>query len=107
MSNRRQRSLQARSCLAAAALAVAALAAPVVAQTPSGTTATLDDPRVGLEPGRNNTAGIALENMELVSWSPKPMPFDSARGLTYINSDLAFRGNIVYQATSAGSASGM
>ena len=66
------------------------------------TVATMNDPRVGLTPGANNTAGQALLNLRLVSYSPKPPQFDSVRGLTYINSDLAFRGNLVYQGNFSG-----
>jgi hypothetical protein len=86
-----------------AALAAAAWTVPLAAQESSqDTIATADDPRVGLGPGTENTAGISLDNMRLVSFSPKPMPFDSARGLTYINSDLAFQGDIVYQGNFSG-----
>ena len=41
--------------------------------------------------------------MRLVSFSPKPAQFDSARGLTFINSDLAFgNGHYAYQGNFAG-----
>ena len=40
--------------------------------------------------------------MRLVSFTPKPAEFDSLRGLTFVNSDLAFRGNYVYQGNFAG-----
>lgn len=60
-----------------------------------------DDPRSGLGPGRMN-AGVALENMRLVSFSAKPAAFDSTQGLTFINSDLAFSGNHVYQGNFSG-----
>jgi hypothetical protein len=40
--------------------------------------------------------------MRLLSHAGKPAPFDSARGLTFVNSDLAFRGNLVYQGNFAG-----
>jgi len=63
---------------------------------------TLDDPRVGLRAGAGNTAEQAAWNMRLVSFSPKPVQFDSARGLTFINSDLAFRGTTVYQGNFSG-----
>jgi hypothetical protein len=59
------------------------------------------DPRTGLKPGRLD-AGTAASNMRLVSSSPKPAPFDSARGLTFINSDLAFGDHYVYQGNFAG-----
>jgi len=81
-----------------------ALLAPMIvvpsilaAQTyPSG-----NDPRNGLKPGRLD-AGVAAENMRLVSFSPKPAQFDTARGLTFINSDLAFSNKYVYQGNFAG-----
>ena len=59
------------------------------------------DPRSGLTPGRLD-AGVAQHNMRLVSFSPKPAAFDTARGLTFINSDLAFSGKYVYQGNFAG-----
>jgi hypothetical protein len=59
------------------------------------------DPRSGLKPGRMD-AGVAAENMRLVSFSPKPAAFDTARGLTFINSDLAFSHHYVYQGNFAG-----
>src|SRR5690606_3841919 len=83
-------------------LAVAASTAPLAAQRKAmdpraDTVATTDDPRVGLGAGAYNNAGVALWNMRLVSYTPKPAELDSARGLAFINSDLAFRGNLVYQ----------
>ena len=60
-----------------------------------------NDPRNNLKPGRLD-AGTAAKNMRLVSFSPKPAEFDTARGLTFINSDLAFRGHYVYQGNFAG-----
>jgi hypothetical protein len=88
-------------CAAALAMIVAAApaAAPLLAQDVLATT---DDPRVGLAAGAGNSAEQAALHMRLVSWSPKPAEFDSARGLTYINSDLAFRGNTVYQGNFSG-----
>ena len=50
-----------------------------------------NDPRNDLKPGRFD-AGVAASNMRLVSFSEKPAAFDTARGLTFINSDLAFSG---------------
>lgn len=85
--------------LMAAITTIAATAAPLAAQDRMATT---DDPRAGLAAGVGNSAGTALLNMRLVSFSPKPMQFDSARGLAYINSDLAFRGDIVYQGNFSG-----
>jgi hypothetical protein len=78
--------------------AVASLfAAPLAAQTfPNA-----NDPRNGLKPGLKD-AGIAIEGMRLLATAPKPVPFDLMEGLTYVNSDLAFRGNLVYQGNFAG-----
>jgi hypothetical protein len=82
--------------LVAGALALSA-GASLGAQTyPSAT-----DPRNNLKPGLSD-AGIAIEGMRLVGVAPKPAPFDSIRGLTFVNSDLAFRGNLVYQGNFAG-----
>src|ERR1017187_8763481 len=80
-----------------------ALAATIVlppllgAQTYPSTT----DPRSNLKPGRLD-AGTASSNMRLVSFSKKPAQFDTVRGLTFINSDLAFATHYVYQANFAG-----
>jgi hypothetical protein len=81
------------------AVLTALIAAPsfLSAQTYPSTT----DPRSGLKPGRLD-AGVASENMDLVSFSPKPAAFDTARGLMFINSDLAFSGHYVYQGNFAG-----
>ena len=85
-----------RMCTIAVALALAV--APVLhAQTyPTG-----NDPRDGLKVGLLD-AGTAMSGMRLVSFTPKPAEFDSIRGLTFINSDLAFRGNYVYQGNFSG-----
>ena len=82
----------------ALAAAVAALAAPALgAQTyPRG-----DDPRDTLRAGLHD-AGTAARGMRLVSATPKPAEFDSLRGLTFVNSDLAFKGTLVYQGNFAG-----
>jgi hypothetical protein len=60
-----------------------------------------NDPRNGLKPGMLD-AGTAEKGMRLVSFTPKPAEFDSVRGLTFINSDLAFRGKYVYQGNFSG-----
>ena len=60
-----------------------------------------DDPRDNLKPGRLD-AETAAKNMRLVSFSPKPAEFDTTRGLTFVNSDLAFGGKYVYQGNFAG-----
>jgi hypothetical protein len=62
---------------------------------------TSKDPRSTLKPGRFD-AGIAISNMKQVSFTPKPAPFDTASGLKFINSDLAFGTHFVYQANFAG-----
>ncbi|MEY4856952.1 MAG: hypothetical protein RL409_1366 [Gemmatimonadota bacterium] len=59
------------------------------------------DPRNNLKPGRLD-AGVAASNMKLLSFTPKPAQFDTARGLTFVNSDLAFGTHYVYQANFAG-----
>lgn len=59
------------------------------------------DPRSKLKSGRMD-AETAASGMRLVSFSPKPAQFDSARGLTFVNSDMAFSGHFVYQANFAG-----
>jgi hypothetical protein len=94
---------QGRAVITAASLLAtfaAAGAGPLAAQ--QDTIATTNDPRAALRPGAGNEAEIAIENMRLVSHSPKPADFDSARGLAYINSDLAFGGNYVYQGNFSG-----
>jgi hypothetical protein len=83
--------------LLVAASAIGLMATRADAQTyPSAT-----DPRNGLKTGLND-AGIALKGMRLLATAPKPAPFDSMRGLTFVNSDLAFKGNLVYQGNFAG-----
>jgi hypothetical protein len=59
------------------------------------------DPRSLLKPGRLD-ADTVTSNMRLVSFSQKPAIFDTARGLTFINSDLAFKDKYVYQGNFAG-----
>jgi len=59
------------------------------------------DPRDGLKHGISD-AGMAAQGMRLLATAPKAAPFDSVRGLTFVNSDLAFRGNLVYQGNFAG-----
>jgi hypothetical protein len=59
------------------------------------------DPRSNLKPGRND-AGEAARNMRLVSLTGKPAQFDTSRGLTFANSDLAFKDKYVYQGNFAG-----
>jgi hypothetical protein len=60
------------------------------------------DARSNLKPGRLD-AGVAAKNMRLVSFSKKAAQFDTVRGLTFINSDLAFgNGHYAYQGNFAG-----
>jgi hypothetical protein len=68
------------------------------------TAASTTDPRVGLRAGMTD-AGVAASNIRLVSHSAKSSMLDGeggARGLTFANSDLAFRGNYVYQGNFSG-----
>ncbi|HEV8150912.1 MAG TPA: hypothetical protein VGP61_12060 [Gemmatimonadales bacterium] len=75
----------------------AMLAVALSAQTyPKG-----NDPRDTLKPGLYD-AGMAASGMRLVSFSRKPVELDSARGLTFINSDIAFRDHYVYQGNFSG-----
>ena len=87
-----------RMCAIALAFAATIAAAPTLhAQTyPTG-----NDPRNGLKWGMLD-AGTAQSGMRLVSFTPKPAEFDSVKGLTFINSDLAFRGRYVYQGNFSG-----
>ena len=48
------------------------------------------------------TPASRSSSMQLVSFAKKPAAFDTARGLTFVNSDLAFGGNYVYQGNFAG-----
>jgi hypothetical protein len=79
---------------------IATLVVPVLVSAQTYPSAA--DPRNNLKPGRLD-AGVAASNMRLVSFSPKPALFDSVRGLTFINSDLAFGNNhYAYQGNFAG-----
>ena len=98
----RARAHRAVRTLALAAAAQLAVFAPSTVLAQRDTIATTDDPRVNLSAGTGNTAGVSARGMRLVSYTPKPAGLDSARGLTYINSDLAFRGNTLYQGNFSG-----
>ena len=76
--------------------ALAALSLTIVSTLDAQTYPTGKDARNGLKSGVLD-AGVASEGMKLVSFTPKSAEFDSTRGLTFVNSDLAFRGNYVYQ----------
>lgn len=73
-------------------------AAPALA---AQTYPTAPDPRNGLKPGMLDAA-TAEHGLKLVSFSPKPAEFDTVRGLTFINSDIAFRDHYVFQGNFAG-----
>jgi hypothetical protein len=78
---------------------VATLIVPALVSAQSYPSAT--DPRSNLKPGRFD-AGSAESGMHLVSFSRKPAQFDTSRGLTFINSDLAFGTHYAYQGNFAG-----
>ena len=70
----------------------------------SPTAPSTTDPRVGLKAGLTD-AGSAINGLRLVSHVSKPPLLDGeggARGLTFANSDLAFRGNFVFQGNFSG-----
>jgi hypothetical protein len=83
---------------------LALLAMPAAGAAAQLAMPTTSDPRVGLSAGLTN-AGMVEKNLKLVSNRPKPdnMMGRTAAGepdlggLTYANSDLAFRGNYVFQ----------
>ncbi len=71
---------------------------------PMATAPVSGDPRVGLSAGMKD-AGSAIKNLTLVGHVSKPANLEGdggARGLTFANSDLAFRGNYVYQGNFSG-----
>ena len=78
-----------------------ALALVTVPALHAQTYPTGNDPRNGLKPGMYD-AGTAQSGMKLVSFSPKAPELDSVRGLTFINSDVAFRDHYVYQGNFSG-----
>jgi hypothetical protein len=75
-----------------------------VSLPPIPTAASTTDPRVGLKAGLTD-AGSAINGLRLVSHVDKPDALSGeggARGLTFANSDLAFRGNLVFQGNFSG-----
>jgi len=80
-------------------LPLAVAVVPILAS--AQTYPTNKDPRSTLKPGRYD-AGIAISNMKQVSFVKKPAAFDTAAGLKFINSDLAFGTHYIYQANFAG-----
>lgn len=90
-----------RTCRAFALAASVVLPALVPSLLAAQTYPSTKDPRSTLKPGRLD-AGTAERNMRVVSFSPKPAEFDTSRGLTFVNSDLAFGDKYVYQGNFAG-----
>ncbi len=94
------RSLRASSRLAAAlAFAAAPLAAQQPVAAPSLPRASTTDPRANLRAGLFD-AGEARRNLELVATVRRPASFTNPQNLGdfgFINSDLAFKGNLVFQ----------
>jgi len=80
-------------------LLLGTLVAPAVASAQSFPSNA--DPRSNLKPGRYD-AGTAALNMRLVSNTHKPAQFDTVRGLTFANSDIAFGTHFAYQGNFAG-----
>src|SRR5690349_15279650 len=80
---------------------VCALAVPALHTAHAQTYPAGNDPRDSLKSGLLD-AGTAIKGMRQVSFTPKAAEFDSARGLTFVNSDLAFGGHYVYQGNFAG-----
>ncbi|MBP6772634.1 MAG: hypothetical protein KA154_06505 [Gemmatimonadaceae bacterium] len=80
-------------------LFLATVVAPTVASAQTYPSKT--DPRSNLTPGRYD-AGTAALNMRLVSNTHKPAQFDTVRGLTFANSDIAFGTHYAYQGNFAG-----
>jgi len=75
-----------------------------VTLSPMATKASTTDPRVGLRAGLTD-AGEAIHSLALVSHRAKPAVLEGeggSRGLTFANSDLAFRGNYVFQGNFSG-----
>jgi len=82
-------------------LVLLALAATTPSLVSAQTYPTGNDPRNGLKHGLHD-AGEAIKGMRLVSTTKKAAEFDTLQGLTFVNSDLAFKGNLVYQGNFAG-----
>ncbi len=85
-----------RPVVPALVLTLAAAPAALAQTFPAG-----NDPRDGLKAGLLD-AGIAIKGLKQVSFTPKAAAFDTARGLTFVNSDLAFKDHYVYQGNFAG-----
>jgi hypothetical protein len=83
------------TCVLASLAGLAQQEAPPPPQAPPLTPAQMNDPRVKLKPGVED-AGSAARGIELVGHLPKPAGFAAAGGLTYANSDLAFKGSSLF-----------
>jgi hypothetical protein len=102
-SGRRVLSLAA-GALSAVSCASSSPGVRPVTLPPMATAASTTDPRAGLRAGLSD-AGVVARNMKLVSHSAKSSSLEGEggpRGLTFANSDLAFRGNYVYQGNFSG-----
>ena len=80
-------------------LLLATVVAPTLASAQTYPSKTY--PRTNLKPGRYD-AGEASLGMRLVSNTHKPAQFDTSRGLTFANSDIAFGTHYAYQGNFAG-----
>jgi hypothetical protein len=80
---------------------IAVAASLVIPSLLAAQTYPMRDARSNLKPGRLD-AGEAALNMRLVSFTPKAALFDSTRGLTFANSDIAFKDKYVVQGNFAG-----
>lgn len=87
-----------RRTVAALALLLPTLTGAFTAQAQSVITDPAQDMRVGLKAGWMD-AGSAMRNMELLASRPRPEGFFDARALGNLglaNSDMAFRGNLLF-----------
>ena len=85
--------------VAAGTLAVSPMAAQSVPEPPAAARASTTDPRANLRAGLFD-AGVAVRNMRLVAQVRRPANFINPADygdFGFINADLAFRGNLVFQ----------
>ncbi len=78
---------------------LASLLVTGTATAQSDSAITSNDPRIGLRPGLNN-AGEAARNLELIGHVDRPQNFGNPQNpadFAFLNADLAFMGNYVYQ----------
>jgi hypothetical protein len=88
-----------RRALALAATLLALAGAGAAAQGPAQSRDTAPDPRIGLRAGWMDAAS-AIRGLELVASRARPENFANAKDIGdfgFANSDLAFRGNLVFQ----------